>query len=103
MFQVEECFSEDPYLSGEMAYSVVTGLQSLNVSATVKHFLGYAAPEQGLNTGPVHGGERELRTTYVIGAVRFNATINARNSWMPAFKRAIVDASAWGIMGAYHS
>ncbi|CRG88670.1 hypothetical protein PISL3812_05704 [Talaromyces islandicus] len=84
--RVEECFSEDPYLSGELAYSVVTGLQSLNVSATVKHFLGYAAPEQGLNTGPVHGGERELRTT-----------------WMPAFKRAIVDAGTWGIMGAYHS
>ncbi|GAM39900.1 hypothetical protein TCE0_034f11821 [Talaromyces pinophilus] len=62
--RVEECFSEDPYLAGETAYSVVTGLQSENVSATVKHFLGFSAPEQGLNTGPVHGGERELRTTY---------------------------------------
>jgi beta-glucosidase len=31
----------------------------------VKHFAGVSAPEQGLNTGPVHGGERELRTTYV--------------------------------------
>lgn len=31
----------------------------------VKHFAGFSAPEQGINTGPVHGGERELRTTYV--------------------------------------
>lgn len=30
----------------------------------VKHFVAYSNPEQGLNTGPVHGGERELRTTY---------------------------------------
>jgi beta-glucosidase-like glycosyl hydrolase len=30
----------------------------------VKHFVGFSSPEQGLNTGPVHGGERELRTTY---------------------------------------
>lgn len=41
------------------------GLQGGNVSATVKHFAASASPEQGLNTGPVHGGERELRTTYL--------------------------------------
>lgn len=54
-----------------MSYSLVTGLQALNMSATVKHFLGYAQPEQGLNTGPVHGGERELRTTYATFPVRY--------------------------------
>ncbi|KAL2837576.1 glycoside hydrolase superfamily [Aspergillus pseudoustus] len=84
--RVEEGFSEDPYLSGELSYAVVIGMQRVNVAAMVKHFLGYSVPEQGLNTGPVHAGERELRTT-----------------WMPAFKRAIVDAGAWGVMGAYHS
>ncbi|KAJ6191392.1 hypothetical protein N7519_001413 [Penicillium mononematosum] len=84
--RVEEGFTEDPYLSGELSYATVVGLQSRNVSATVKHFIGYSEPEQGLNTGPVHGGDRELRTT-----------------WMPAFKRAIVDAGAWSIMSAYHS
>lgn len=61
--QVEEGFSEDPYLSGEVGYNYVKGLQSNNVSAMVKHFAGFSKPEQGLNTGPVHGGERELRTT----------------------------------------
>jgi beta-glucosidase len=69
-----------------LAYSYVKGVQGNNVSATVKHFAGFSAPEQGLNTGPVHGGERELRTT-----------------WLPPFKRAIIDAGAYSIMGAYHS
>ncbi|KAF1836881.1 glycoside hydrolase [Decorospora gaudefroyi] len=84
--RVEETYGEDGFLAGEMAYNYVIGVQSLNVSATVKHFAGFSAPEQGLNTGPVHGGERELRTT-----------------WLPPFKRAIIDGGAWNIMGAYHS
>ncbi|QDS77227.1 hypothetical protein FKW77_003000 [Venturia effusa] len=84
--RVEETFGEDPFLAGEMAYSYVKGLQANNVSAMVKHFAGFSAPEQGLNTGPVHGGERELRST-----------------WLPPFKRAIVDAGAYSIMSAYHA
>ena len=56
------------------------------MSATIKHFAAYASPEQGLNTGPVHGGERELRTTY-----------------LPSYKRAIIDAGAYSIMTAYSS
>jgi beta-glucosidase len=84
--RVEESFSEDPYLTGELAYSVVKGLQSENVAATVKHFAGVATPEQGINTGPVHGGQRELLTTY-----------------MPSYKRAIIDAGAYSVMSAYHS
>ncbi|KAL1987240.1 hypothetical protein VTN96DRAFT_4572 [Rasamsonia emersonii] len=84
--RVEETTSEDPYLAGEITYNYIKGLQSLNVSATVKHFMGFSNPEQGLNTGPVHGGERELRTT-----------------WAPSYKRAIIDAGAWSIMSAYHS
>jgi beta-glucosidase len=52
----------------------------------VKHFAAFGTPEQGLNTGPQHGGERELRTTY-----------------LPSYKRQIVDAGAFSIMSAYHS
>lgn len=84
--RVEETYGEDHYLSGEFGYNYVKGIQSQKVAATVKHFAGFAAPEQGLNTGPVHGGERELRTT-----------------WLPSFKRAIIDGGAVSIMGAYHS
>ncbi|KAI1758092.1 glycoside hydrolase superfamily [Xylaria castorea] len=84
--RVEETYGEDGYLAGEMAHAYVKGLQSLNVTAMVKHFAAFATPEQGINTAPVHGGERELRTTY-----------------LPSFKRAIIDANAFSIMSAYHS
>ncbi|KAI1434778.1 glycoside hydrolase superfamily [Xylaria sp. CBS 124048] len=84
--RVEETYGEDGYLVGEMAYAYVKGLQSLNVTAMVKHFAAFATPEQGLNTAPVHGGERELRTVY-----------------LPSFKRAIIGANAFAIMSAYHS
>lgn len=68
--KVEETFSEDAFLAGEIGYSYVKGVQGKNVSAMVKHFAGFSAPEQGLNTGPVHGGERELRTTYVYPKIK---------------------------------
>ncbi|PSN71311.1 glycoside hydrolase [Corynespora cassiicola Philippines] len=84
--RVEETYGEDPYLAGELSYEYVKGVQSRNVSATVKHFAGFSAPEQGINLAPVHAGERELRTT-----------------WLPAFHRAIIDAGAFSIMGAYNS
>ncbi|KAL4946294.1 hypothetical protein BDV06DRAFT_208772 [Aspergillus oleicola] len=84
--RVEETFSEDPYLAGEIGYQYVKGLQSHNVSAQVKHFAGFSQPEQGINTAPVHGGERYLRTT-----------------WLHSFKRAIIDAGALSVMSAYHS
>jgi beta-glucosidase len=61
-------------------------MQGGNISATVKHFAASASPEQGLNTGPVHGGEREFRTTY-----------------LPPFKRQIIDAGAYSVMSAYSS
>lgn len=55
-------------------------------TAQVKHFAAFASPEQGVNTAPVHGGPRELRTTY-----------------LPSFKRAILEADAWSIMSSYNS
>lgn len=64
--RVEEMFSEDHYLSGEIGHAYVVGLQAKKVAATVKHFAGFGTPEQGLNTAPVHGGEREMRRTWVI-------------------------------------
>lgn len=83
--RVEETYGEDSFLAGEMAYSYVKGLQSGRVAAMVKHFAAYATPEQGINTSPVHGGERERLTTY-----------------LPSYKRAIIDAGALSIMSAYH-
>ncbi|KAK1752345.1 glycoside hydrolase superfamily [Echria macrotheca] len=84
--RVEETYGEDGFLAGEFAHAYVKGLQWEGVSAMVKHFAGFGNPEQGLNTGPVHGGERELRTTL-----------------LPSYKRAIIDGGALSIMTAYHS
>lgn len=84
--RVEETYGEDGFLAGELALAYVRGVQSMGVSAMVKHFAAFGAAEQGLNTGPVHGGERELRTTY-----------------LPPYRRAIIDGGAFSIMTAYHS
>ncbi|KZL81822.1 periplasmic beta-glucosidase [Colletotrichum incanum] len=84
--RVEETYGEDPFLVGEYGYHYTKGLQEEGVCAMVKHFAAFATPEQGVNTAPVHGGPRELRTTY-----------------LPAFKRAIFDADAWSIMSSYNS
>ncbi|CZT46783.1 related to beta-glucosidase [Rhynchosporium secalis] len=82
--RVEETFSEDGFLSGEMGYSYIVGMQGGNVSAMVKHFAAFGNPEQGLNVGPTHGGERELRTTY-----------------LPSYKRQIIDAGVFAVMASY--
>ncbi|KAH6855526.1 glycoside hydrolase superfamily [Chaetomium sp. MPI-CAGE-AT-0009] len=84
--RVEEMYGEDGFLAGEFAHAYVKGAQSAGVSAMVKHFAAFGVTEQGLNTGPTHGGERELRTTY-----------------LPAYRRAIIDGGVYSIMTAYHS
>ncbi|KAK1579792.1 glycosyl hydrolase family 3 N terminal domain-containing protein [Colletotrichum navitas] len=84
--RVEECYGEDPFLVGEYGYSYTKGLQGEGVCAMIKHFAAFATPEQGVNTAPVHGGPRELHTTY-----------------LPPFKRAIIDADAWSVMSSYNS
>ncbi|KAK4139580.1 glycoside hydrolase superfamily [Dichotomopilus funicola] len=84
--RVEEMYGEDGFLVGEFAYAFVQGAQSEGVSAMVKHFAAFGVTEQGLNTGPMHAGERERRTTY-----------------LPSYRRAIIDGGAYSIMTAYHS
>ncbi|TFK98582.1 glycoside hydrolase family 3 protein [Pterulicium gracile] len=93
--RVEEGFGEDPYLTGEMALAYVEGVQAgrrrntsdtaiAKIAATCKHFAGFGTPQGGLNLGPVAGGERELRMTY-----------------LRPFHRACLQSLS--IMTAYHS
>ncbi|KZT55470.1 glycoside hydrolase family 3 protein [Calocera cornea HHB12733] len=95
--RVEENYGEDPFLTGEMGYAYVTGLQagtrrntsstaSARLAATCKHFAAFGSPQGGLNLAPVAGGERDLRTMY-----------------LKPFYRACVQGPAWGIMTAYSS
>ncbi|XP_071113290.1 uncharacterized protein [Haliotis cracherodii] len=89
----QETYGEDPYLSGVMAASFVTGLQGphyryIRASAGCKHFAAYDGPENipssRLSFDAIVA-ERDLRTTY-----------------LPAF-RACVKAGSRSIMCSYNS
>jgi beta-glucosidase len=73
--------SEDPFLAGEMVAAYVRGLWKSKVASMIKHIAAFGNSEQGLNMGPVHGGERELRTTY-----------------LPPFQRALKETGSFTIM-----
>jgi beta-glucosidase len=89
--RVEEDFGEDPYLTGQLGLAYVKGAQGdtlasdHSVIAEPKHFVGHGSPESGLNTSPVHIGERELRTIM-----------------LKSFEPSIRDGHAMGVMAAYH-
>ena len=89
--RVEEDFGEDPYLTGQLGLAYVQGAQGESLSsdhsviAEPKHFVGHGSPESGLNTSPVHIGERELRTIM-----------------LKSFEPAIREGHAMGVMAAYH-
>jgi beta-glucosidase len=89
--RIEEDFGEDPYLSGRLGEFYVKGMQgeSLasdhNVISEPKHFAGHGSPEGGINTSPVHAGEREVRSVF-----------------LKSFEPAIRNSGARGVMAAYH-
>ena len=89
--RVEEDFGEDPYLTGVFGLGYVRGMQgnSLATDHTViaepKHFAAHGSPEAGLNTAPVHAGERETRSVM-----------------LKSFEPAIREGEAMGVMAAYH-
>ena len=89
--RIEEDFGEDPYLTGQLGLAYVRGAQgeSLDSDHTVvaepKHFAAHGSPEGGVNTSPVHIGERELRSVML-------------KSFEPAIRRG----KAMGVMAAYH-
>ena len=69
--RVEEMYSEDPYLVGELGVAAVQGLQGLaptidetHVIATAKHFV-HGQPENGTNTAPSDFSERTMRDTFL--------------------------------------
>ncbi|HET8988355.1 MAG TPA: glycoside hydrolase family 3 N-terminal domain-containing protein, partial [Humibacillus sp.] len=79
-----ECFSEDPWLSGELGAAYVEGLQRNGVAATPKHYVANDS-ETDRFTVDVHVDERALRELYLL-----------------PFERT-VEAGAWAIMSAYNS
>ena len=70
--RMEEFFSEDPYLTGQIGVAAVRGLQGRSrplgkdrVFATLKHFI-HGSPEAGLNIAPANMSERDLRENYLV-------------------------------------
>lgn len=85
--RTEECFAEDPYLTGVFAMRYVQGLQGADRSflATLKHYVGHSASEGGRNHAPVHLGPRELADDFML-----------------PFEMTVKGADAASIMPAYH-
>ncbi|MET7337802.1 glycoside hydrolase family 3 C-terminal domain-containing protein [Nonomuraea sp. NPDC005650] len=79
-----ECFSEDPYLTGEIGAAYVEGVQEGGVATTPKHFVANDF-ETDRFTVDVRVGEKALREVY-----------------LRPFER-VVEAGAWGLMTAYNS
>jgi beta-glucosidase len=79
-----ECYSEDPYLSAQLAVAYIRGLQSKGVGATVKHYVGNESEFERM-TMSSEIDERTLREIYV-----------------PPFEAAVKDAHVWAVMSAYN-
>src|SRR5919107_1713396 len=79
-----EYFSEDPFLTGELAVGIVDGIQSRGVGTSVKH---YAANNQQTDRLRVDAqvDERTLREIY-----------------LPAFERIVTACQPWTIMCSYN-
>ncbi len=79
-----EYFSEDPFLAGELAASLIDGIQSRGVGTSLKH---YATNNQEFQRFTISSevDERTLREIY-----------------LPAFEKAVKKAKPWTVMCAYN-
>ncbi len=79
-----EYFGEDPFLSGQIAVGYIEGLQSQNVSATIKHYVANNS-EYARFTSDSIVSERALREIY-----------------LPAFESAVKQAHVGAVMDSYN-
>ncbi|GAA3908856.1 beta-glucosidase [Microbacterium invictum] len=80
-----EAFSEDPFLTAELASEYVKGVQSFGVGATVKHYVANDS-ETDRFTVDVRIDDRTLREVY-----------------LRAFETPIVEGRSWLVMSAYNA
>jgi len=79
-----EYMGEDPWLASRLVVNYVEGIQSLNVSATIKHFAGNNS-EFARHTSDSTIDERTLREIY-----------------LPAFEAAVKEAHIGAVMSSYN-
>ena len=79
-----EYMGEDPWLASRMVVPYVQGLQSKGVAACVKHY--------ALNN------DEEYR--HQVNVIVDDRTLH--EIYLPAFRAAVTEGHAWGIMGAYN-
>ena len=87
----QETYGEDPFLTGRMGVAFVTGMQGddpryYRVIATPKHFDVHSGPEPTRHTANVDVSKHDEMDTY-----------------LPAFRAAVVEGKAGSVMCAYNS
>lgn len=87
----QETYGEDPYLTGMLGASFVRGLQGndtkyLKAAACAKHFAVHSGPEASRHADNFNPSNYDLWDTY-----------------LPAFKKLVVDAKVAGVMCAYNA
>jgi beta-glucosidase len=88
--RIEECYGEDPFLTGRLAVAYVTGLQGddpkcLKLASTLKHYA-------------VNNVEKNRQS--------LSATVDERmlhEYWLPHFRDAIVEGHAQSVMASYNA
>jgi len=86
----QETYGEDPFLARRMAVAFVSGMQGddpqyLRAIATPKHFAVHSGPEPSRHTRNVEVSTHDMEDTY-----------------LPAFRAAVVEGKAESIMCAYN-
>ncbi|MBU0556381.1 MAG: glycoside hydrolase family 3 C-terminal domain-containing protein [Alphaproteobacteria bacterium] len=86
----QETYGEDPFLTAQIGTAFIQGLQGPdperpNIIATPKHFAVHSGPESTRHHANVYVSRHDMEDTY-----------------LPAFRAAIVDAKAGSIMCAYN-
>ena len=79
-----EYMGEDPWLASRMVVPYIQGMQSKGVAACVKHY--------ALNN------DEEFR--HQVNVIVSDRALH--EIYLPAFKAAVTEGKAWGIMGAYN-
>jgi beta-glucosidase len=87
----QETYGEDPYLAGRMAVAFVRGMQGsdpryLKVVATPKHYAVHSGPEPER-----HGFDAKVSESDIV------------NTYLPAFRAAVVEGKADSIMCVYNA